>query len=209
MNFRLFLENVNSPWVNFDFIRAFFDHGFDSTDLLVYADWLDEKDYTSQANFFRKLTEFHPKRKKGGGYWRNDLIRPFYDMFDDYRLHVTEMNNSWFIHPMDVPQNHPWRTGFYDMHTFNQMDRHIVYPQITSYRLSLTNGKWFAYTNKGNDRVSVVSTKHRATVESEQWYPRRRVTVKDYKPISVDKIPNEVLYFAFRNLIEREIRGGH
>jgi len=102
------------------------------------------------------------------------------------------MTNSWFICDSE-----------------GGMKRHVICPGGTSYRLSLTNGKWSVYKNEDDVyRISVVSTRHSPTEESERWYPEHRITIKDYTPINVNDVPDEVIEGTFYTILNRQIRGG-
>jgi uncharacterized protein (TIGR02996 family) len=210
MQFRQFIENTNAEFPDLmTWVRVFFAHRMDLTGLHIYADWLEERGLTEQAQFFRMLSQWrNPKLKTGP--WQGQMIQPFYKLFGHQmgpQHHVTETGSTWFIHPQKPSPGSHYAQGGYDR--YSQMSRHIVFPGETSYALSLTNGKWGAYKNTGTSRVCVVSTRHKVTPESERWFPEKRITLRDYQPTDLNQVPDDVLFFAFYRLIEKQIRGGH
>jgi len=210
MQFKRFLVEMAEFPNLMDWVRNFFKNRMSVQTLWIYADWLEENGFQQQAEFFHKLAQWQdPRRKKG--VWHGNLVRPFYDLFGfpgPSDLTITKTGNSWFLHPRTPSPKSGWASSGWKR-DYSQMSRHIVYPGETSYRLSLTNGQWSAYTNKKPERVSVVSTKHKPTPESEQWFPQGRVSLNNYKSVDVSKVPDDVLYYAFYHIIEKQVRGGH
>lgn len=189
-------------------VRSFFGRRMDLQTLWVYADWLEENGRQPGADFFHQLTQWQDPRRKGGE-WRGNLVHTFYDLFGGppHNLTMTDSGNSWFFHPRR-PSAHVNVPSSWGERNYSQMERHIVYPGEVSYRMSLTNGQWSVYNNTTDNRVGVVSARHQPTADSERHYPRGRVSLRDYKPIEVGLVPEDVLYYAFYHLIEKQVRGG-
>lgn len=202
MSFKYFLEAKDGSNLLelHSFLRKFFEDRLNPGILSIYGDFLDEHRMGEAGELFHYLGGKwrNPKLKKGK--WAGKFVGVFYDIFGYnpslrlYHLHADQMSNSWFI---TAPPE--------DRH---RMARHIVFPGGISYRLSLTNGQWSIYQNTGDDRVSVVSIRHQATPESERWYQQQRISLRDYKPITVEKVPDDILFYVFYEMANRQVRGG-
>jgi hypothetical protein len=188
------------------FAREFFNRRLDPINLRIYGDFLEDRGHTEQAEFFHSLSEWNDPKKKRGK-WRGHLVRLFYDIFS-YRPHTDfilndNLANSWYFHPYGPSPgvNNPWSDRYPSYYN------HVVYPGETSYRLSLTTGQWFFHTNKQDERVRVIST--RDISPGYQWGPRQTITLRDYQPIDVDQVPDELIYFAIYKILEKQARGSH
>lgn len=193
MNFKHFLNETDASFPDLLlWIRSFFANRFDLKTLWIYADWLEERGRTEESQFFRQISKWQDlKRKKGA--WKGSLVHQFYRLFGQrsHDLSITDTGSSWLIQSSSL----------------SQTARHIIYPGQTSYALSLTNGKWSVYKNRGHERVGVVSTRHRATPDSERYHPNRRVSLNNYKSIDINQVPDDVLHYAFYRIIEKQVRG--